>query len=458
MSKKNNSKKSLFDSIGEKEAKQKAIEYAKKYAPSETNPWPCHIRKVGEDFLFADQNYEVVSLGHCPFIPIPMGLVGDDVRQRLNQISGTIFQSICALPMAFSFPMFTPSLLIRLSSKPTTDQIKEIEKCKQALESKYNDWIEHVTQKRNISIEEADRLPESQSMLQNAMELSIMEYSFEHDTLKYQQKTWPKIISSTEVITQYLRAKRLICMTKGFVEVDSQISSNYLQRFEVCENMLKSGLVNAHNRFTSKLGLDRYCSQLQQYGRLTDLSKNSDKDVAMILMQYTFTVIHELEKWFLRAAGGVREELMFYHLCSSTVLPDPSHVPDSIKKECQAHQFNMMSFRKLSSLSIVRPWFKKPGSSSSSSNYTGDELVCPELIYTLSYKSPNVDLVSKKEHITQEMICSNMYYLFQEYCYNNRTKLLEENYESYHDLITKQSDKKNTIQMYLPGLEDPLTC
>jgi len=465
-------KGSLFDSIGKRESKNKAIEHAKKYGPSSTRPWPCHIKQVDKDFLYADPKFEVVPLDHCPFIPTPVHLVGDKVREELDRMSLTIFDSVCALPMVYSFPMFTPSLLIRLSSKPISQQIEEIKGCQKALEQKYTRWIDEVTKTRKISVEEADRLPESQSMQQNAMELSIMEYSFEQDTAKYLVKKWPKIISSTEVITQYLRVKRLICMTKGFVEVDSQISNNYVKRFETCENMLKVDLVKAHNTFIAKLSLDRYCTQLQKYGKLCDLSANSDKDVAMILMQYTFAVIQSLEKWVLRAAGGVREQLMFYHLSCPSILPYPTDVPDSIVKQCRAHQFKLMSFRKISSVSMVRQWYKNnnfsKSSSLSSNSFDGGndiDFVPPELTYTLSYKPEegetrknSSDFLSKKEHRTDEMICSILHYLFQEYCHNNRGKLLEENYEQYHDLMRKQCVKKTTIEMYLPGLEEPLTC
>lgn len=283
----------------------------KDHGPRADNPYPNYIVMDHESGkLHADADAEIIRLDHCSFVPMPTHSLSDDLQEQHLKIAIEEFEKLSQNPLFVSFPIPTPALLIRLSSRPGLRDLEKIDEAKRALCDKFKSWVDGRSQ---VSEEEYEK--ERRSILQNYMHLEFQAVDFPNKRDSYEHKGWDRYSTTAEVSVQYMRAKKMIEMTNGFSRFDPELSRVTQIYIAQANTIFEKEIVDLGQTINRYLvdDIDSLTRQLAVHGEIYRLDEVNPQMIEAACMLFTIGMIRLLERWILYVAGVVGREFMDYH-------------------------------------------------------------------------------------------------------------------------------------------------
>ena len=316
--------------------REQFLQIVRENGPREGVPHPNYIymdHKTG--LLHADPDAEIVSLEHCMFVPLPYHALPRDQEEHMK-IAVEEFEKIAQNPLIVSLVIPTPPLLIRLSCKPGMRYLKQIDAAKAMLFQKYRNWKESGS-KCEL---------EKRQMLQNYMHLEFQVSDFPTVRNRFEDVGWARYITSCEVLTQYMRAKKLIEMTVGFSNFDVEAREVLKVYISKANARLTDGLTIMGREISRDLSDDvnELVSQILCQGEIRDLRYVRPANLEAACIKYTIDAIRLIEKWILSVAGIAAEDLMDYHQ-TSPYLENQFRVDWTLQERCTRENLSIFTRR-----------------------------------------------------------------------------------------------------------------
>lgn len=313
---------------------------AAKCSPSETFPWANYISQLPSDsyMLKVDPDSEVVPLSRTQWIPLPVHLLQDDMRPYLNSLATRLQMEIANQQHFVCFPMFTPSLLMRLSCRPGLMNVMELRSYEKTVSDAYEEW-----ELANRSDPNRHKSTEALHAVQSIMAIRKQEARALRERCQFEDVTWPRHMSSSKILGHYLRAKHLVIATCGFSSridtSEGNVDTSFHKLIQHAEKILDAKLRRIVDQFyADNYQIDKLVLQVLEHGQVDNIGAHLDTaDLEKRLVTYTISVIRAVESWFLAATGLTDERLHNYHQSAFTV-PKEGNVPQAVMRECMTTQ------------------------------------------------------------------------------------------------------------------------
>jgi len=294
--------------------KEAFLQFVRDHGPQPGNPHPNYIlMDHKEGLLYADPDSEVIRLDHCKFVPIPYHVIPNELQETHVKTAIEEFNNLSQNPLFVSFIIPTPALLIRLSSRPGMRDIQSIYEAKEKLICNFRDLINSPLGE-NESRE--DRENERRHILQNYMHLEFQATDYPCERERFENKGWNRYMTTSEAIVQYMRVKKMIEMTHGFAQFDSELKHVMQVYIGKANARLTEGITTlgrSINRYITD-DVDDLVTQILRHGEIHDLSGVNPVIIEAACLMFTTGMIRLLEQWILFVAGIAGDErLMDYH-------------------------------------------------------------------------------------------------------------------------------------------------
>lgn len=314
--------------------------------PKETFPWASYVSLSSQDSfqLVVDPDRAAVPLTHVPWIPLPMHLIQDNMRPYMSSLATRIMAGIAAQQHFVCVPLFTPSLLMLLSTRPGIRAIEQLRDDEQIITDAYTQWeaVNRHDPNRHTSTE-------ALHAVRSIMEIRGQRARLIRERLQFEEPaSRPRYMASTAILGQYLRAKHLVIATCGFtagIDTTSE-GKQFHEHVKQAEKILDAKLRAIVEEFyAANEPMDRLVAQVARYGQIDDLGSHVEQEqMEQRLIKYTVDVIRAVESWFLAAANITDERLHHYHQSAYTI-PRQKDVPQALMRECISGQARLMQQR-----------------------------------------------------------------------------------------------------------------